>query len=86
MSPEAVHETRRRRAIDALSNDLRIVRHAAGMTQEQVALAADISVHTYSSLERGQSPSGAEANPTIDTVLRILEALRIEIPRISHTR
>lgn len=52
------------------------------MTQEQVALAAGISVHTYSSLERGQSPTGGVANPTIDTILRVLTVLEVELVRM----
>lgn len=64
--------------------DLRAHRIARGMTQEQVAHLAQVAVQTYSSLERGSSPSGGIANPTIGTLIRIFGALSITAPRISE--
>lgn len=65
-----------------VGEDLRAHRLERGMTQEQVALRAGISVQTYSCLERGCSPSGGVANPTMATLIRILDALEIEAPPI----
>ncbi len=65
-----------------MGEDLRKQPESRGLTQEQVAHSAEIAVHTYSSLERGLSPSGGVANPTIDTLRRVLHALGIRAPRV----
>jgi transcriptional regulator with XRE-family HTH domain len=69
-------------AMLAMGEDLRAQRIARGMTQEEVAFLAEVAVHTYSSLERGYSAAGGVANPTIATLIRILDALGIAAPRI----
>lgn len=69
---EKEHERRRLKAAKAMGEDLRSYRLKQGRSQEQVALEAGIAVHTYSSLERGESASGDCANPRLDTLLRVL--------------
>jgi transcriptional regulator with XRE-family HTH domain len=59
---------------------MRTLRESRGLSQEAVAFQAGISVQAYSCLERGQTPSGGVANPTLDTLLRIFTALEIQPP------
>lgn len=58
-----------------LGERLRQIRERKGLSQEQVALDAGITVNTYGCIERGRMPRGAAINPTLDTLFRILEAL-----------
>lgn len=57
-------------------------RAAQQLSQEQVAFAADVSVQTYGSLERGMTPSGRYTNPTLQTLLMVFQALSIPVPTI----
>lgn len=43
---------------------------------------AGLSVDTYAYLERGQMPLGGDANPRLDTLLRIFDVLDVEPPRL----
>lgn len=61
-----------------LAEDLRRVREERGLSQEEVAFTAGVSVRTYGCLERGESSSGAIANPGISTLVRVLAALGVE--------
>lgn len=70
---------RRRTQARALGMMLRKARLRKGVSQEQLALAAGITVYTYGGLERGHTPRGGEVNPTFDTVMRILHALDIDV-------
>lgn len=54
-----------------IGNKLYALRKKAGMTQLEVAVAADISERTYADIERGT------VNMRIETVLRICEVLHI---------
>jgi transcriptional regulator with XRE-family HTH domain len=65
-----------------LGRTLRAIRSQRGLSQEQVALDAGIAVYTYGCLERGSTPSGMPTNPTLDTILRVLEALEVDLPVI----
>ncbi|WP_363331408.1 helix-turn-helix transcriptional regulator [Microbacterium sp. 69-10] len=56
---------------------LRSIRQRRGLSQEQVAHDAGIAVQTYSCLERGIAPGGGYANPTLETILRVLHALGV---------
>ncbi len=76
---EAEHRCRRHIAGMQFADVIRHKRAALGMSQEQVAHQAGLSVYAYSSLERGRSPSGGDANPTLDTVLRALSALGMQL-------
>lgn len=71
-------------AAQALALGLRWTRTQKGLSQEQVAFSAGIAVQTYSCLERGRSPAGGDANPTLDTILRILAALDLDVPMLSN--
>lgn len=54
-----------------IGNKLYALRKKAGMTQLEVAVAADISERTYADIERGT------VNMRIETILRICDALHI---------
>lgn len=51
------------------------LRTAAGLTQLQVARAADLTLPHYAALESGKSSSGRPANPRLDTLLQLAKAL-----------
>jgi len=79
---ESEHALRRRDAARSLGLALRVLRQGKGLSQEQVANAARVSVYAYGCLERGRAPSGGIANPTMDTLLRVFTALDIEPPHL----
>lgn len=56
---------------NTIGNRLLTIRKAQGMTQSEVAVAANISGRAYADIERG------EANMRVDTMLRICQALHI---------
>lgn len=76
---DADHRRRKRMAVDHLSCRLRQAREAHGLSQEEVAQAARISVFAYGCLERGRSTAGGDANPTLDTVVRVFNVLGIDL-------
>lgn len=55
----------------AIGNKLLAIRKKAGMTQNEVAEAANLSDRTYADIERGT------VNMRVETVLKICEALHI---------
>lgn len=55
----------------AIGNKLLAIRKKAGLTQSEVAEAANLSDRTYADIERGT------VNMRIETVLKICEALQI---------
>ena len=75
---------RRRRALLAIGSTLYAARAGRGWSQERVALEAGISVITYCTLERGFSRGGEPANPTLDTLLRVLVVLNIDPARFTE--
>lgn len=54
-----------------IGNKLLVIRKKAGMTQMEVAEAADLSHRTYADIERGTS------NMRVDTILKICNALHV---------
>nr|QGT50985.1 hypothetical protein Firmicute1046_0610 [uncultured Firmicutes bacterium] len=63
----------------AIGNRLFSIRKRMGMTQAEVAEAADLSMRTYSDIERGS------VNMRIETILRICKALHITPDEILTT-
>ncbi|WP_416211777.1 helix-turn-helix transcriptional regulator [Microbacterium xanthum] len=61
--------------MQTLAGAVREVRLRKGLSQEDVANAAGISVYTYACVERGRGATGGVPNPTLDTVLRIMWVL-----------
>ena len=74
------HQLRMRKVTTELGRLLYVARTAKGISQECAALDAGISVPTYSKLERMFSSSGDALNPTLDTLLRVLDALDMPLP------
>jgi transcriptional regulator with XRE-family HTH domain len=54
-----------------IGKELRAARHAAGMTQEQLAYRAKLDRSYVSQLERDRK------SPTVDTLLRVCKALGV---------
>ncbi|WP_367274550.1 helix-turn-helix domain-containing protein [uncultured Microbacterium sp.] len=79
---ERRHAQRRHEAALQIGEAFRSIRLARHLSQEQVALDAGLSVDTYAYLERGQMPLGGDANPRLDTLLRIFDVLDVEPPRL----
>lgn len=66
-------------ALAELAPFLRETRLAMALTQEEVAYAAGLAVPAYGRLERGRSPAGGPANPTLHTMLRVFGALDLQL-------
>jgi len=62
-----------------LGANLRTARLAAGLTQEDVAVRARISLFTYQKLEKGESNPGTPANPRLQTLLSLSAVLGVSI-------
>ncbi|MDR0592007.1 MAG: helix-turn-helix transcriptional regulator [Bifidobacteriaceae bacterium] len=54
-------------------------RAAAGLSQEQVAHRAGISVYTYQKLEHGESNPGTPANPRLRTLFSLAGVLNVAV-------
>lgn len=65
-----------------LDAELRLARHALGLSQEEVAHAAGLAVSTYARLERRSTPS----NPTLTTLLRVCGVLGVRLSPDSFGR
>lgn len=50
-----------------------------GLTQERLAVAANISAFTYRKLEQGISNPGTSANPRLRTLVALAEVLGVEL-------
>lgn len=71
--------------VGRLGMRLRNIRARQGLSQEQVAHKAGLAVQTYRCLERGTTPAGGYANPTLEAILRVLHVLEVEPPSLSET-
>ena len=69
-------------AATRLSENLRSLRTARGLTQGDVAAAAGINRNHYQLLESGRSPSGGPANPRLSTLLALAEAHGVAVTRL----
>jgi DNA-binding XRE family transcriptional regulator len=76
-SHDRVEKLSTKQAVERLGRTLRSARESRGLTQKQVAAEAGLSVRCYSCLERGRDPAGGHANPTLDTILRVMRALSL---------
>lgn len=50
-----------------------------GRSQDRVAFESGISRYTYQKLEKGESRPGTPANPTLQTLIAISQALELEL-------
>ena len=60
-----------------IGKNIRKFRKEKGLSQEKLARAADISLNTLTKLE-----SGFASKPTIQTVKKIADALRVTIDKL----
>lgn len=67
-------------AVGYLADNFFEARLNAGRSQEDVAIAAGISVQTYSRIEGGRSAPCGDVNPTLSTLLRVYQALELPSP------
>lgn len=75
--PGPTEREKHRMSAQCLGNTIRSLRLRKGLSQEQVAHQADITVGSYGCIERGIAPSGQAANPTLRTLLLVFEVLQI---------
>lgn len=66
-------------ALEVLARDIRNARISQGLSQEQAAHRAGVSVYTYVSIERGYAANRVP-NPTLYTILRIVWSLGLHDP------
>lgn len=71
-----------RHLAEALARQLRRLRDAAGMTQEQVAQEAEIHRNHYQLLESALSDrhKGTPANPRLSTLVALADVLHTTVP------
>src|SRR4051794_11719262 len=62
-----------------LGTRLHQIRIERGLTQERLAVAANITTYTYRKLEKGESNPGTPANPRLRTLLALAEVLEVEL-------
>ncbi|MEB0287131.1 helix-turn-helix transcriptional regulator [Cryobacterium sp. 10S3] len=65
-----------------LANNLRRIRLAAALSQEDVAYRSGLTRYTYQKYEKGESAPGRPANPTIRTLLAIAQVLQVPLSDI----
>ncbi|GAA4168019.1 helix-turn-helix transcriptional regulator [Gryllotalpicola koreensis] len=71
----------RRYAAD-LATNLRRLRLARDLSQEEVAYRAGLTRYTYQKYEKGESRPGAAANPTIRSLLALAQVLEAPLSDI----
>ena len=67
------------RYVRGLGVRLHRLRTERGLSQERLAVAADISAFTYRKLEKGESNPGTAANPRLKTLVSLAEVLEVEL-------
>ena len=85
MGSNEERESRYLLALEALSDAIRKARIHSGLSQEEAAHRAGVSVYTIVSLERART-SKRPPNPTLETTFRILWALEIAEPLTGQNR
>lgn len=69
-----------------LGTRLHQLRIARGMTQERLAVAANITSYTYGKLEKGESNPGTPANPRLRTLVALAEVLEVDVGELLPKR
>lgn len=72
-------EQRQREVVRSLAAQVRSARELAGFSQEVVAERSGVDIQTYAAIERGYTRRGTNANPRLSTLIRIFEALHMDI-------
>ena len=65
-----------------LGTRLHRLRIERGLSQERLAVAADISSFTYRKLEKGESNPGSPANPRLRTLVALAEVLDVPLSNL----
>jgi transcriptional regulator with XRE-family HTH domain len=65
-----------------LGERLHRLRIARQLTQERLAVAADITAFTYRKLEKGESNPGTPANPRLKTLVALAEVLEVDLTEL----
>ncbi len=63
-----------RKKLPAIAKNIRLLRKAKGISQDKLSKLADVSFHTITKIESGDTP-----NPTIDTMKKIADALEVSL-------
>jgi transcriptional regulator with XRE-family HTH domain len=66
----------------SLATNLRRLRLAVDLTQEDVAYRSGLTRYTYQKYEKGESAPGRPANPTIRTLIAIAQVLQVPLPEL----
>jgi transcriptional regulator with XRE-family HTH domain len=67
------------RYVRELGLRLQQLRVENGLSQERLAVAADISAFTYRKLEKGESNPGTAANPRLRTLVALADVLGVSV-------
>lgn len=68
-----------------LGTRLHRLRIERGLTQERLAVAANITSFTYGKLEKGESNPGTPANPRLRTLVALAEVLEVDLSDLLPT-
>lgn len=63
-----------KKSLPAIAKNIRKLRNKIGISQDKLSKLADVSFHTITKIEAGETP-----NPTIDTVKKIAKALGVGV-------
>jgi len=66
--------------------NLRRLRLAHGLTQEEVAYTAGMSRYTYQKFEKGESAPGTPANPNLRNVMALAQLLGVTLDELVPAR
>ena len=66
--------TKSKRELPIIARNIRLIRKQKGLSQDKLSKLADVSFHTITKIEAGDTP-----NPTIDTIKKIADALDVSI-------
>ena len=61
-----------------IGKQIKILRQASGMSQEELAEKVSLSAKYLSRIERGN------ANPTLDTFMKLADSLQVEVSELLH--
>ncbi len=70
------------RYVRELGVRLHRLRSDRGLSQERLAVAADISAFTYRKLEKGESNPGTAANPRLKTLMALADVLDVDLTEL----
>ncbi len=69
-----------RKKLPPIARNIRHLRKEKGLSQDKLSKLADVSFHTITKIEAGDTP-----NPTIDTMKKIADALGVSVDDLMKT-